>query len=276
MIPIQFHFIFGLQPDFGVKPFSFFHYMAVKSALSVHPGAKAFLYYEHEPQGVYWEVAKRYVKTVPIKAPTEIFGRPLKDVAHQTDLLRLQILHDQGGIYLDLDTITTRGFSTLLQHSCVMARQGYGGTDRGLCNAVILSESRHPFIAAWLEEFRHFRSGGRDEYWDEFAAVVPQRLMDTGKHRVTVLEPEAFFIPSYNALGIATCSSTSGNFPTAIATICGNPCRGTWRRASTSGTCRFCRTPFAGSPGVTLARMRLCSSACGKPRCANPPATECA
>jgi hypothetical protein len=203
MIPLQFHFIFGLQPDFGGKPFSFLHYMAVKSALSVHPGAKAFLYYEHEPQGIYWEVAKSCLETVQIKAPREIFGRPLKHVAHQTDVLRLQILHDKGGIYLDLDTITTRGFATLLRHSCVMARQGYGETDRGMCNAVILSEARHPFIAAWLEEFRHFRSGGADEFWDEHAVVVPQRLMDTGNYRVTVLEPEAFFIPSYDTFGIA-------------------------------------------------------------------------
>ena len=75
MIPLQFHFIFGLQPDFGGKPFSFFHYMAVKSALSVHPGAKAFFYYEHEPRGIYWEVARRYVETVPIKAPTEFIKR---------------------------------------------------------------------------------------------------------------------------------------------------------------------------------------------------------
>lgn len=213
MIPLQFHFIFGLQPDFGGKPFSFFHYMAVKSALSVHPGTKAFFYYEHEPQGIYWEVAKRYVEMVRIKAPKEIFGRPLKHVAQQADVLRLQILHDKGGIYLDLDTITTGGFATLLRHSCVMARQGYGGTDRGLCNAVILSEPRHPFIAAWLEEFRHFRSGGKDEFWDELSVVVPQRLMDTGNYRVTVLKPEAFFIPSYNALGIADMFIDEREFP---------------------------------------------------------------
>jgi SAM-dependent methyltransferase len=225
MIPLQFHFIFGLKPDFGGKPFSFVHYMAVKSALSVHPGAKAFLYYEHEPQGIYWEVAKRYLETVRIKAPKEIFGRPLRHVAHQTDVLRLQILQEKGGIYLDLDTITTSGFASLLSHSCVMARQGYGETDRGLCNAVILSEPRHPFIADWLEEFRHFRSSGTDEYWDEHAVVVPQRLMDTGRYKVTVLEPEAFFIPSYDAFGIADMFIDDRAFP-------GSRCHHLWESQS--------------------------------------------
>jgi len=216
VIPLQFHFIFGLKPDFGGKPFSFVHYMAIKSALSVHPGAKAFFYYEHEPQGIYWEVARPYLETVRIKAPKEIFGRPLLHVAHQTDLLRLQILQDKGGIYLDMDTITTRGFASLLSHSCVMARQGYGETDRGMCNAVILSEPRHPFIAAWIEEFRHFRSTGTDEYWDEHAVVIPQRLMETGRYGVTVLEPEAFFIPSYDTFGIADMFIDDREFPASL------------------------------------------------------------
>ena len=213
MIPLQFHFIFGLQPDFGGKPFSFIHYMAIKSAVSVHPGAKAFLYHEHEPEGIYWEVARRYVETVRTKAPKEIFGRPLKHVAHQTDVLRLQILQEKGGIYLDMDTITTRGFASLLSHSCVMARQGHGAMDRGMCNAVILSEPRHPFIADWLAQFRDFRSNGNDEFWDEHAVVVPQRLMDTGRYRVTVLEPEAFFVPSYDTFGIADMFIDDREFP---------------------------------------------------------------
>ncbi|MGH8764481.1 MAG: glycosyltransferase [Burkholderiales bacterium] len=216
MIPLRFHFIFGLQPDFGGKPFSFMHYMAVKSALTVHPGAKAFLHYEHEPKGIYWEVAKRYAEPVRVKAPKEIFGRPLLHVAHQTDLLRLQILHEQGGIYLDIDTITTGGFASLLAYSCVMARQGYGETDRGMCNAVILSEPRHPFIAAWIEEFKVFRSQGRDEFWDEHAVVVPRRLMDTGRYEVRVLQPEAFFVPSYDTFGIADMFIDDRSFPQSL------------------------------------------------------------
>ena len=218
MIPAAFHFIFGLKPDFGGKPFSFIHYMAVKSALAAHPGAKAFFYYEHEPRGPYWEVARRYVECVRVEAPKEVFGRPLAHVAHQADLLRLQILLERGGIYLDLDTVTTRGFDSLLSHGCVMGRQGHPGspTDRGLCNAVILSEPGHPFLRAWIEEFRHFRSQGADEFWDELSVIVPARLAQSGKYKLTVLEPEAFFHPSYDTAGIGDLFLEDRQFPGSL------------------------------------------------------------
>jgi hypothetical protein len=227
MIPLTFHFIFGLQRDFGGKPFSFVHYMAIKSALAVHPGAKAFFYYQYEPAGVYWDVARRYVECVRIEAPKEIFGRPLLHVAHQTDLLRLQILLKSGGIYLDLDTITTRGFASLLSHGCVVGRQGRDGSelDRGVCNAVLLSEPGHPFIRDWIEEFRHFRSRGRDEFWDEHAVVIPGRLAASGRYRIEVLAPEAFFHPSYDTEGIGDLFIEDREFP-------GSLCHHLWESGS--------------------------------------------
>jgi hypothetical protein len=217
MIPLTFHFIFGLQPDFGGKPFSFIHYMAVKSALAVHPGAKALFHYEHEPRGIYWEVARSHVECVRVQAPREVSGRPLEHVAHQADVLRLQILLERGGIYLDLDTITVRSFAPLLVHGCVMGRQGRQGsaTDRGLCNAVILAEPKHPFLRAWLDEYRHFRSRGGDEFWDEHSVVVPGRLAASGKYPVTLLEPEAFFHPSYDNAGIGDLFIENQRFPEA-------------------------------------------------------------
>ncbi len=216
MIPLAFHFIFGLQPDFGGKPFSFMHYMAVKSALSVHPRAKAFLYFAHEPAGAYWEVAKRHVECVRVEAPGEIFGRPLLHVAHQADVLRLQILLERGGIYLDLDTVTTRGFASLLSSACVMGRQGRGDTDRGVCNAVILSEPGHPFLRDWLAEYRDFRATGADEFWDEHSVIVPKRLLDSGRYQVTVLEPQAFFYPAYDMAGIADLFIEDRDFPESL------------------------------------------------------------
>ena len=36
MIPNIFHFVFGMAPDFGGKPFSLVHYLSVKSALTLN------------------------------------------------------------------------------------------------------------------------------------------------------------------------------------------------------------------------------------------------
>lgn len=46
--------------------------------------------------------------------------------------------------------------------------------------------------------------------------VVPQRLMDTGRYRMKVLEPEAFFIPSYDTFGIADMFIDDREYPDSL------------------------------------------------------------
>src|SRR5687767_12052334 len=55
MIPNRIHFIFGLHPDFGGKPFSFVHYLAIASAAAVNSPSEIILHHAHEPAGEWWE-----------------------------------------------------------------------------------------------------------------------------------------------------------------------------------------------------------------------------
>jgi mannosyltransferase OCH1-like enzyme len=112
-----------------------------------------------------------------VAAPTEVFGRPLLHVANRADVLRLRALLDHGGIYLDADVFVHRDFDDLLGHSAVMGLEGQGEREEGLCNAVILAEPGAPFLTRWFEEYRHFRSRGRDEFWNEHSVKLPLRLM---------------------------------------------------------------------------------------------------
>src|SRR5258708_6871344 len=123
MIPNVIHFIFGFAPDFGGKPFSLVHYLAVKSAYMVNKPDCINLFCQHEPQGEWWEKAKRYVNVVRVAPPEEVFGVRLYHFAHKADVMRLQVLMDQGGIYLDMDIICVRPFTPLLGHSFVMGQQ---------------------------------------------------------------------------------------------------------------------------------------------------------
>ena len=52
------------------------------------------------------KIAKQYAKS----------HRPLTHAAHRADVLRLQLLIAQGGIYLDLDMIVLAPFTALLEH----------------------------------------------------------------------------------------------------------------------------------------------------------------
>ena len=92
MIPRKLHFIFGLSEDFGGKPFSFFHWAAIKSAQVNNPDFETHFWFSHQPSNYFFDDLEESMVLHPILAPKEIFGRPIPHFAHQTDLLRLQVL----------------------------------------------------------------------------------------------------------------------------------------------------------------------------------------
>lgn len=207
MIPNVIHFIFGLTPDFGGKPFSLVHYLAIRSAYVVNTPTQMNLYCKYEPSGEWWERARQYVNLIPVDPPDDVFGIRLNHYAHKSDVLRLQILLEEGGIYLDMDVICVRSFAPLLGHPFVMGRQGLeGGTEKhvGLCNAVILAEENSSFGRKWLEGFdpraslwHGFRSTGWDDYWDEMSVRYPAFLATLYPHHICVQDERKFFWPLF-------------------------------------------------------------------------------
>ena len=215
MIPKLVHFIFGLASDFGGKPFSFIHYMAIRSVVVCNPGYRIRFYCKYEPQGLFWDVAKRYVELVQVEPPHAIHGNRLHHVAHQADVLRLQYLIEQGGIYLDLDTITVRSFDDLLAHQVVMGVQGRGDRVFGLCNAVMMAAPNAPFMVRWLGTYSSFRSKGRDDHWDEHSVRIPMQLARAHPQELTVLDRGAFFHPSAEKQGLLDLFVEDLRFPSA-------------------------------------------------------------
>ena len=201
MIPKILHYCFGMAPDFGGKPWSLVHYACLRSAAERIRPDKIFFYYEHEPGGAWWELTRRLVTPVKIVAPREIFGNPLSHPAHRADVVRLEKLLEQGGIYLDADVFVHRSFDDLLGHRTVLGAEGPGARI-GLCNAVILSEANAPFLRRWYEEYRSFRSRGVDEFWNEHSVKIPLRLARDHPDEITILPHTAFFWPTWEAAGL--------------------------------------------------------------------------
>ena len=199
MIPNIFHFVFGLAEDFGGKPFSLCHYLAIKSALENNPGGEARFYYKHKPQGEWFKKIEPSLTLVQIEPPTEIFGRPLLHVAHQTGVVRLQVLLQHGGIYMDVDTISRKPFTPLLQHSCVLGVQGFPNAPiDGLCDAVILAEKGSEFLRHWLLSYQSHRSKGRDQHWAEHAVHMPHKLALQYPHLLHIEPYSSFHYPLYH------------------------------------------------------------------------------
>ncbi len=195
-IPKIIHYTFGLAQDFGGKPWSLLHYVCLKSALSRIAPEEVYFYYEYEPTGPWWELTRPLVTPVKISAPREVHGRPLMHVAHRADVVRLQKLAAFGGIYLDADVLVQRSFDDLLRESTVLGQELAGDEPR-MANAVILAEPNAPFIHRWLEQYRNFRSTGRDEYWNEHSVLLPAQLAREYPDEITVLGHKAFFWPTW-------------------------------------------------------------------------------
>jgi hypothetical protein len=225
-----------MAPDFGGKPFSLVHYLSVKSAVELNKPAAAFFHYQYEPQGEWWEKAKPLLTLNKVLAPESIMGNKLYHVAHQADVVRLQMLKEHGGIYLDLDTISVRPLTGLLNNSFAIGQElkprwvpknwrqklknklGLIKTEEGatgLCNAVLLAEKNSEFVNRWLAEYQTFRSQGRDKYWNEHSVQKPERLATEYPELITQLNPYAFHYPLYDTAGLKMMFEEVHEFPDA-------------------------------------------------------------
>jgi hypothetical protein len=193
-IPRILHYTFGMAADFGGKPWSLVHHVCLKSAIAHIRPEQVYFYHEYEPTGPWWTLTRDLVTLVQITAPREIFGTPLAHVAHRSDVVRLQKLIEQGGIYLDADVLVQRDFDDLLDESVVLGREG----DIGMANAVILAEPNAPFLVRWLDAYRSFRSKGKDEFWSEHSVLLPAKLAQAYPQEVTILPEKAFFWPLWH------------------------------------------------------------------------------
>ena len=217
MIPKILHFVYGLAEDFGGKPFTFFHWAAIRSAMRANPGWRVMFWYAHLPDTPYFADLADEMELMQIDAPDEIFGRPLFHVAHKADVVRLQVLIEHGGVYMDVDTLTVRSFDDLIDNRFVMGIETAGGKKVGLCNAIMMSEPRSLFALGWLKSYEAFRSRGRDEYWSEHSVQVPALLAERFPNEITILPQTAFFDPDWTREGLKKMFYGVSDFPEARA-----------------------------------------------------------
>ena len=197
----------------------------------------ALFHYQYEPEGEWWQKAKPFLLLNKIAAPDSFMGQPLFHVAHKADVVRLQSLKETGGIYLDLDTISLKPLTGLLNHSFAIGQElkpkhvpknwrqriklkmglikEHSENATGLCNAVLLSEKNSEFVNLWLNEYKSFRSKGRDKYWNEHSVRVPEKLAALHPESLSKLGPYVFHYPLYDKTGLKLMFEEITEFPEA-------------------------------------------------------------
>ena len=190
MIPKIFHFIFGLKEQ--KEEFHLTYYLALKSCLEVNNPDKINFYYKHEPYGPYWDQIKPSLNLIQVEPPIEIFGIPINHYAHQADIIRLQALIEEGGIYADIDSVFINPYpNNLYDKEFVMGKQG----NEGLCNALMMSSPNSHFAQKWLGDHNVCFKGGAPgtDGWCTHSVYYPLYLSKQIPSSIHIEKPSSFF-----------------------------------------------------------------------------------
>lgn len=199
-VPKVVHFVLiRSQSDVGVPlTVTMAGFLAVRAAaLAIQPQA-IVVHFNAPLTGEWWERARAFVTHLhAVEVPDTFLGRPLVLNAHKVDIIRLQLLRDYGGIYLDADVVAIRPFDDLLNNQVVMGQEARGARV-GLCNAVILARPFATFIHRWLAEYRSFDPAK----WTDHSVILPGLLAKEHPEDITVVRFDRFFWPLWVENGL--------------------------------------------------------------------------
>lgn len=191
-IPKIIHILF-----FGETEFLNFHHRCVHSMIQYMPDYEIRIHSAKEPvNNKYWDDLKTQpnVKIVKIDVPQYYDGFELKHFQYKADVVRLEVLYEEGGVYLDLDMLIVKPFHEVFNsgHSFYISKERAGHDC--LINAFLAAKPKNEFIKIWLNEFK---SGLRLGIWAHHIRDSNKKLLDEHPHyehkyRIKILDGNVF------------------------------------------------------------------------------------
>lgn len=173
-----------------------FHYGCVKSMIKNMPDYKIIIYNDVEPvNNKYWNDIKNYVTIQHIEPPNTFDDYPLKYIQYKADVIRLELLYEHGGIYLDLDMLIIKNFDNIFNTGKDFYISEEGEKGEGLINSFLACKPKNGFIKKWLESFK---IGLRMDNWAYHIRESNKMLLDNNKHyfikyNIEIIESKYFF-----------------------------------------------------------------------------------
>jgi len=201
-----YHFIFGLSEDFNKKPFKYFHYLSIKSCYLTQENPKIYMHYLYEPKdNQWWEKAKQFVELIKYDSLPDIVyycnNKKVWRVEHQSDIFRLLVLKEYGGVYADVDTLFYKPFFPNLDKDFVLGTEAIFHMDsnqwqvNGLCNALIISKRDSKFLDLWFESYL----SDYDDYdWNKMSVRKPFELAKENPSLIHIEPVETFHKYDWN------------------------------------------------------------------------------
>jgi len=163
MIPKIIHFIYPWTEK--TRPWSLVNTLAVKTAISTYPDHEVIVW-TNAPSSV----PLPFVTKRKCELPTHIGGAEIVWPQYVSDVMRLQILHEHGGIYMDTDIISIKPFSS--PFNCLnMSWETEASTS--ISNAMMQTPPNNLFVKIWLDRMPEAM---KHPTWAYGGVVLPYEL----------------------------------------------------------------------------------------------------
>jgi len=208
-IPKVIHFIYPWTEK--TRPWSLVNTLAVKTAISTYPDHEVIVW-TNAPSSV----PLPFVTKRKCELPTHIGGAEIVWPQYVSDVMRLQILYEHGGIYMDTDMISLRPFKPY--DDTILSFCWETEFCESICNAFMATPPINEFIHAWLQRMPEAMS---NPVWAYGGVVVPYEMTQ-----------DPFYDPHYNALNhrffcpfdLSKNWMFDPNLKAGARDIMGNPC----------------------------------------------------
>lgn len=181
IVPNVVHFI-----RFGEKNMTFIEAVCILAALKNQRPDKLVIHADHvEQTGKYWEVVREHPLSQGVlevrfrPQPSSIFGKELSRQwrpYHAGDVARLEVLMEEGGIFLDGDSYIVKSLDGFRKFEMTLGWQEGGG----ISNQVIIAHRNARFLYEWYDSYREYNKSS----WFYNAGDKPTEILVKKPHLI--------------------------------------------------------------------------------------------
>ncbi|XP_061186692.1 uncharacterized protein LOC133194798 isoform X2 [Saccostrea echinata] len=185
VVPNIIHYIW-----FGIQNFELIHFVSFYSAYKKQKPCLILLFSDFLPFGDLWDLLLTVIPNIihiRVSAPLYISGRRISWVQHKSDIVRLLILKEYGGIYCDTDQIILRSLNVFRNNECTMGN----AHDGSLGSALILAAKNSQFINKWIESYISYDPAK----WGDNSVTMAMKLAKENKDLIQVQDHHCVFFP---------------------------------------------------------------------------------
>jgi len=188
MIPNTIHMIYPVTDK--TRPWSIINSLAVRLAQK-HHDKNHICITTNKPLDLPKEI-RESVGIIELELPTHIEGVEIKWPQYVADVMRLQILANYGGIYMDTDILLQKPLTEFLSEArLVMSWET--PNRRSISNALMISPPGNLFVEEWL---RRMPEAVQSDTWAYGGVVLPAKMASNPylNESLTIL-PHTFCCP---------------------------------------------------------------------------------